>query len=163
MSAVARLGSQRSRHDSDDRVESNWVAALEGEIALAHGQYDQAMARFKASESRAWLTLGQGILAVFAMNPPSRDGRARVAMARGDPAAAIEEYRRLTVAGPGGRSAVLEPRHILALARLLDQQRDTAGARIEYERFVKLWANADEGLPEIEEARGAIARLATVR
>ena len=157
MSAVARLGSQRSRYDSDDRVESSWVAALEGEVALAHGQYDQAAASFKASESRAWLTLGTGMLAVFAVNPPSRDGRARVHIARGNRTAAVEEYRRLTAVGPGGRSAVLEPRHVLALARLLDQQGDAAGARVEYERFVKLWANADEGLPEIEEARRAVS------
>ena len=163
MSAVARFGSQRSRHDSDDRVESNWVAALEGEIALAHAQHDKAMASFTASQSRVWLTLGSGILAVFAMNPPSRDGRGRVEIARGNRTAAIEEYRRLTAAGPGGRSAVLEPRHVLALARLLDQGGDAAGARIEYQRFVKLWANADEGLPEIEEARRAASHLATVR
>ena len=121
MSAVARSGSQRSRHDSDDHVESNWVAALEGEIALAHAQHDKAMASFTASQSRVWLTLGSGMLAVFAMNPPSRDGRGRVEIARGNRPAAIEEYRRLTAAGPGGRSAVLEPRHVLALARLLDQ------------------------------------------
>ena len=97
------------------------------------------------------------------MNPPSRDGRARVEIARGNRAAAIEEYRRLTAAGPGGRSAVLEPRHVLALARLLDEEGDTAGARVEYERFLKLWANADEGLPEIEEARRAVSRLAARR
>ena len=157
MSAVARRGSQKSRVDGDDRVESNWVAALEGEIALAHAQYDRAMASFKASESRAWPTLGSGVLAVFAMNPPSRDGRGRVEIARGNRTAAVEEYRRLTAAGPGGRSAVLEPRHVLALARLLDQEGDAAGARVEYQRFVTLWANADEGLPEIEEARRAVS------
>jgi tetratricopeptide (TPR) repeat protein/predicted Ser/Thr protein kinase len=160
MGAVARLGAQKSRHDSDDRVESNWVAALEGEIALAHGQYDQAMAAFKASESPAWLTLGNGILAVFAMNPPSRDGRARVNVARGNRTAAVEEYRRLTAAGPEARSAMLEPRHVLALARLLDQEGDAVGAGAEYQRFLKLWANADESLPEIEEARRAVSRLA---
>jgi tetratricopeptide (TPR) repeat protein/predicted Ser/Thr protein kinase len=157
MSAVARLGSQRSRHDSDDRVESNWVAALEAEIALAHGQHEQAMAGFKTSESPAWVTLGNGILAVFAINPPSRDGRARVDISQGNRAAAVEEYRRLTAAGPGGRSAVLEPRHVLALARLLEQEGDVAGARLEYQRFATLWANADAGQPEIEEARRAVS------
>jgi serine/threonine protein kinase len=156
---VTRLGSQKSRYDSDNRVESNWVAALEGEIALAQGQYDRAMSSFKAAESRVWLTLGRGIVAVFVINPPSRDGRARVEIARGNRAAAVEEYRRLTAAGPGGRSAVLEPRHILALARLLNESGDAAGARIEYGRFLTLWANADKELPEIEEARRAVARL----
>jgi hypothetical protein len=121
------------------------------------------MSNFKASESRVWLTLGDGMLAVFAMNPPSRDGRARVDAARGNRTAALEEYRRLTAAGPGGRSAVLEPRHVLALARLLDQGGDAAGARVEYQRFATLWVTADEGLPEIEEARRAVSQLATAR
>ena len=58
-------------------------------------------------------------------------------------------------------SAMLEPRHVLALARLLDEQKDAAGAGAEYGRFLKLWANADAGLPEVEEARRAIARLST--
>ena len=52
---------------------------------------------------------------------------------------------------------------MLALARLLEQGGDAAGARIEYQRFVKLWANADEGLPEIEEARRAVSHPAMVR
>jgi hypothetical protein len=48
---------------------------------------------------------------------------------------------------------VLEPRHILELARLLGQAGDKAGARVEYDRFLTLWANADAGLPELAEAR----------
>jgi serine/threonine protein kinase/predicted metal-dependent hydrolase len=157
--AAARLTSQQSRADRNYRVESNWVAALEGEIALAQAEHDRAMSSFKAAESRTWLTLGQGTVALFAVNSPARDGRARLEIARGNRAAAVEEYRRLTAAGPGGRSAALEPRHILALARLLDERGDAAGARVEYERFLKLWANADQGLPETEEARRAVARL----
>jgi hypothetical protein len=65
----------------------------------------------------------------------------------------------LTAAGPGGRSAVLETRHILALARLLHEGGDAAGARVEYERFLALWTKADDRLPEVEEARRAVARL----
>ena len=122
-------------------------------------RYDRALSSFTTAESRVWLTLGRSILAVFAINPPSRDGRARVEIARGNRAAAIEEYRRLTAVGPGGRSAMLEPRHVLALARLADEGGDAATARVEYGRFLKLWASADEGLPEIEEARRAVARL----
>ena len=160
MNAETRLVAQQSRYDSDDRVQSNWVAALEGEIALAQGQHDGAVSRFGAADRRAWTILGRDTLIVFVTNPPSRDGRARVAIARGDRAAAIDEYRRLTAAGSGAHSsAALEPRHVLALARLLDEGGDATGARAEYGRFLKLWANADAGLPEIEEARRAVARL----
>ena len=74
--ASARLASQKAYYDSDDRVESNWVAALEGEVALCEGRHDQAVARFKAAKTNAWLTLGRDASTVFAANPPSLDGLA---------------------------------------------------------------------------------------
>jgi serine/threonine protein kinase len=158
--AVTRLESQRSRYDRDEPVESNWVAALEGEIALAQGDYDRAISRFKAAERPAWPTLARPELALFAVSPTSRDGRARVEIARGNRAAAIQEYRLLTTAAAGRwSSAAVEPRYVLALARLLDGTGDQAGARVEYTRFLKLWASADQDLPELVEARRAAARL----
>jgi tetratricopeptide (TPR) repeat protein len=160
MNAVSRHGAQKSRYDGSERIEANWVAALEGEIALAHYEYARAVSSFKAAQTPVWVTLGGDSLTLFAMNPSSRDGLARVAISRGNHPTAIQEYRRLTAVGAGPRSsAALEPRHVLALARLLDEQKDIAGARAEYERFLKLWANADGNLPEVEEARGAVARL----
>jgi tetratricopeptide (TPR) repeat protein len=158
--AVSRLASQKSRIDSDERVESNWVAALEGEIALAQGRYDQAVSSFEAAQTKVWQVLGRDASTVFVTNLPSRDGLARVEIARGNRRSAIEEYRGLTALGPGDRSsAALEPRHILELAHLLDQEGDEAGARVEYGRFVKLWAHADAGLPELAEAQRALGHL----
>jgi hypothetical protein len=52
---------------------------------------------------------------------------------------------------------VLEPLHIFELARLLAQQGDKAGVRVEYARFLELWAKADPGLPELMEAKQALA------
>lgn len=155
--ALSRRDAQKARADGDDRVEVNWVAALEGEIALAQGQYDRATASFKAAQTPLWQSLGPKTFGVFVLNPPSRDGAARVEVARGNRTAAIEQYRRLTSVAADRVSAVLEPRHVLALARLLDEQGDKAAARAEYERFLKLWANADEGQPEIDEARRRFA------
>jgi serine/threonine protein kinase len=155
--ASVRLEAQRARHDSAYAVESNWVAALEGEVALAQGRYDDARSSFKTAQRGAWLTLNRDASTVFAINLPSRDGVARVEIARGNRAAAIEEYRRLTLIGPGNRSsAVLEPRYILELARLLHEEGDKTGALVEYARFLKLWANADAGLPELIEAKKAL-------
>jgi hypothetical protein len=50
-------------------------------------------------------------------------------------------------------TAMLEPRYVLELARLLDETGDKEGARKEYERFAELWKNADKGLPELKEAK----------
>ena len=155
--AESRLASQKTRYSSNNIMESNWVAALEGEIALAQAQYDRALASFKAAQKPAWFILGRDASTVFATNLPSRDGSARVEAARGNRAAAIEEYRRLTVVGPDRRSsAVFEPRDILELARLLAKQGDATGATVEYGRFLSFWEKADAELPELAEARSEV-------
>ena len=156
-SAAARLVPQESRYNGNDRVQSNWAAALEGEVALAQGQYDLAASKFSTAQTKAWRPLGRDDSTVFAASLPSRDGIARVEAARGRRHAAIEEYRRLTVVSPAyPSSAVLEPRHVLELARLLQHTGDKPGALAEYARFLKLWALADAGLPELNEAKNAL-------
>jgi tetratricopeptide (TPR) repeat protein len=87
-----------------------------------------------------------------------RDGAARAAHARGDLPAAIEIYRRLLATGPDQKWAALyEPRYVLRLARLLEQAGDRQAARAEYLRFLELWKHADANLPELAEARRALA------
>ena len=96
----------------------------------------------------------------FMHNSPSRDWRARIRNARGDAAGAIAEYRRLlTPSAEQKFVGVLEPRYVLELARLLDQEGDYEAARQEYQRFLELWNNADPDLPELAEARMRLARL----
>ena len=155
--ATARLAAQKARYTSAVPIEANWISALEGEIALAQGRYDEAVSSFRAQQ-KAWMILGRDDTTVFASNLPTRDGLARVETARGNRPEAIEEYRRLTAVGDTrGTSPVLEPRHVLQLARLLEESGDKAGARVEYQRFLGLWANADAGLPELAEAKRAAA------
>ena len=60
-------------------------------------------------------------------------------------------------------SGALEPRYVLELARLLEKTGDTKSALNEYERFLELWKRADPELPELDEARRAVARLRTSR
>ena len=156
--ASARAAAQKSRYTTEVAIEAKWMAALQGEIALAQAQFDQAASSFTAAQRKAWQILGRDGSTMLAFNPPSRDGLARVHVARGHGAAAIAEYRRLITPGGDGTSAVLEPRHVLELARLLDAQGERAAARVEYERFLKLWANADPDLPELTEAKHALAK-----
>ena len=54
---------------------------------------------------------------------------------------------------------MLEPRHMLELARLLERAGYRNDARQEFQRFLDLWKNADGGLPEFAEARLAMQRL----
>ncbi len=50
-----------------------------------------------------------------------------------------------------------DPRHVLEIARLLDQS--GKAALVEYQRFLEIWQSADPDLPELTEARRAVARL----
>ncbi len=135
--------------------------ALEGEIALAAGDSRLAAAAFSQGElrqKRFHFDLVGGTL--IANHVTSRDGLARVARARGDLAGAIAAYRRLLSTGPDAKwMSVLEPRYVLELARLLEQTGDKRNALGEYERFLSLWKRADPELPELDEARRAVARL----
>jgi tetratricopeptide (TPR) repeat protein len=92
-----------------------------------------------------------------------RDGLARAAHARGDTRDAIHKYRQLLANGPELKWVSLyEPRYVLQLARLLDAAGDRQAARIEYGRFLQLWKDADANLPELTEARRAVAARITM-
>ena len=91
---------------------------------------------------------------------PSRDGLARVAIARGDLDGAITIYRSLLRYGPHSKwVAPYEPLYVLQIARLLEKKGDRKAALDEYQRFLNLWKNADADLPELAEAKRAVARL----
>jgi serine/threonine protein kinase/tetratricopeptide (TPR) repeat protein len=139
-------------------VERFWHQCLQGELALARGDAAGAAKAFSAGEipgSRISLDIPG---AVVTKNLSIRDGVARSAHARGDLPAAIAIYRRLLANGPDQKyTALYEPRYVLQLARLLEQSGNRPAARTEYRRFLDLWTHADANLPELAEARQALA------
>ena len=136
------------------------LPALEGEIALAAGDLAIAETAFAAAEPQVKVgfdrvALGQTI---FLNMPRSLDGLARTRTARGDLRGAVDIYRKLVAPDVGSKwTTVLQPLHVLALARVLEQSGDAAGAREQYRRFLDLWKDADPGLPELAEARRKLA------
>ena len=90
---------------------------------------------------------------------PSRDGLARAAVTRGDLDDAIKRYRDLLRYGAHSKwVAPYEPLYVLQIARLLEKKGDRKAALDEYQRFLGLWKNADADLPELAEAKQALAR-----
>jgi serine/threonine protein kinase/tetratricopeptide (TPR) repeat protein len=164
--ARRRLGQARELHAAGRPHEKYWVRALEGEIALASGDPAAAAQAFAAAEParKMYFNRGPGVappLTFLANNFVSRDGPARVAIARGRPDEAIVIYRALLTPGPQSKwTAMLEPRYVLALARLLEKTGEREAARTEYHRFLDLWKEADAGLPELAEARARVSALA---
>jgi tetratricopeptide (TPR) repeat protein len=140
-------------------VERFWHHFLQGELALARGDAAAAARAFSAGElqgSRISIDIPG---AVLTRNVILRDGLARAAHARGDLQAAITIYRRLLPVGPDPKyTALYEPRYVLQLARLLEQAGDREAASHEFRRFLDVWKHADPHLPEVTEARTALAR-----
>jgi serine/threonine-protein kinase len=161
--ARQRLASQQRLYQAVKPFEKGWHAALEGEIALAEKRLSDAASAFSTGEpaTRVWIALYLDYPWAVMTDIPARDGLARVAKAGGDIAGAIATYRRLLVAGPEQKwPALFNPRYVLEIARLVEQSGDRKGALVEYQRFLELWKSADEDLPELAEARRAVARLA---
>ena len=161
--AKQRLGHARQVHRSTSPLEVWWMHALEGEVALAERDFDKAARAFAAGEpARKMFLVLQGTwesLSFYANNLVLRDGRARAAAAQGRTAEAIALYRALLTPGPEQKwTAMLDPRHVIALARLLDKAGERDAARAEYQRFLEYWKAADPDLPELAEARARLAR-----
>lgn len=157
--ARARLEAQAGTYRPSGEFDRWWHAVLEREIALASMDFAKAAAAFTAGQPPR-RTIGILVAGpLVADNLFLRDGLARIARARGDLGGAIQIYRRLLTPGPDQmRVSALEPRYILQIARLLELSGDTPGARREYRRFLDLWEQADADLPELAEARRALAR-----
>jgi eukaryotic-like serine/threonine-protein kinase len=154
--ARERLQAVRKAYDSQQQEQVWMFRALEGEIALAAGDLASAEAAFVAGEPRIKMALMRNlpIWQIISNNSPSNDGLARVKAARGDLPGAIALYRKLLRPDLGSKwTSVLQPLHVLQLARLLERSGDAAGAREQYTRFLDLWSRADPDLPELEEAR----------
>lgn len=155
-----RVDAHRTAVADANRVEAWWQHALDVEIALAAGvPADAAAALAAAPTTKMWFSNGYDSLRRLINTLPVHDTAARVRLGLGDRPGAIAAYRELLTPSRNQQRVVsLEPRFVLALARLLDATGDAAGARAEYERFAALWHGADAGLPEVDEARRRLRR-----
>ncbi len=112
---------------------------LLGRIALARGDLDQALERF---------------LFVEALDPVDRDNRlwiARTFRQGGDWAAADSVLTAARLHFPN------DPRILTELSGVLEAQGRTDDARTALEHAVRIWSDADSGIPHIEEARRRLA------
>jgi tetratricopeptide (TPR) repeat protein len=160
--ARRRLGDAPTPDLRQDRIEVWWWQALAAEVAVASGAVSEAAVALAVTPRRKmWFSLSQASLSTLVHSMPVRDTMARVQLKKGNLVGAMATYRELL--SPSREQpwiAPLEPRFVLALARLLQRSGDAKSARVEYERFLTLWRDADSGAPEVSEARLALKSLA---
>jgi tetratricopeptide (TPR) repeat protein len=157
--ASRNLDSLRALYDVRDSRENWWYHVLQGEIAMAQGDLRAAEVAFSDGEPelKMWFS-SSDVFGSLAANLCIRDGAARTRAQQGDLSAAIRMYRKLLTPDITQRwTGVLEPLHVLELARLLAKQGNLVAARQQYERFLALWSQADAGLLNSAEARQFLA------
>jgi eukaryotic-like serine/threonine-protein kinase len=159
--ARLRLNEARKLQDATIPDISGWPSVVDAEVALAAGDPARAEQIIAAAEpsTRTFFNLSNPMKSAGTNQLAFPDEPARVKRARGDIAGAIDAYRRLLTPDIALKWSLLnEPQYVLEIARLLEQKGDAAAARVEYQRFLDLWKNADPGLPELAEARQKLAR-----
>ncbi len=146
--------------DPTDRTEMIlYYSLLSAEAALAGNSVEKA--------------IGLGEKIVFGMLPSTNSGSmgrynipflkdvlARAYWKKGDLVKASAEYERLTTIDPKSRLRMLiHPLYHYRFGRVLEEKGDKNGARLEYEKFLKYWADADARFVELTDARKRLTAL----
>jgi tetratricopeptide (TPR) repeat protein len=133
---------------------------LLGEILLAEGSYDEAISVLEDCPrmKMPWLWLNQAIITYNFLNINSL--LAQAYKQKGDLDKAIEVYERLTDPKPENRDGrLIRPENYYYLAECYEMKGRKAKAIKLYEKCLTLWKNADEDLPEKQDAKMRLARL----
>jgi serine/threonine protein kinase/tetratricopeptide (TPR) repeat protein len=143
----------------DTIVRFIYLPTIQAELALKRNDPAKAIDALRAA---APFELGSpGNTAAFtpSLYPIYVRGQAFLAAHRGNEAAA--EFEKV-LKWPGVvQNQPIAPLAHLGLARAYALQGDTAKTRAAYEGFLKLWKDADTGIPVLEQARSEFAKLAT--
>ena len=72
----------------------------------------------------------------------------------------LAEYEKLTTFDPNNKDRrLIHPTYHYQLAKLYEQKELKNKAIEKYQKFLKLWKNADEDLPELIDAKKRLANL----
>jgi len=141
------------------QVYANWSALLAGEVALVEEHTGEAIQTFRQASPINPYRTSWWFRYLYSM-PISRDGLARAYYASGDLDKAIAEYRRLVTFDPMSKERFLiNPKYHYRLAKLYEEKGQPDSAIKEYEKFLEIWKDADEGLSELAEAKTRLAEL----
>ena len=102
-----------------------------------------------------------GIPALVTHNLPiEMDHVAQALARRGTPDAALREYSALMTISPETKNRrLVNPIYHLRVAAIYEKKGDRARAAEQYRTFLRLWKDADPGLPGLAEARKRLAAL----
>ena len=89
---------------------------------------------------------------------------ARAYIQKGDLDKAIAEYEQMiTFDANKGDRRLIHPRYHYRLAKLYEESGQVEKAILRYKRFLEIWENADDDLPEKIDAQERLATLTSTR
>jgi len=158
--ALRDMPSLLSSVDPDNQEQAAFYYNLLGaETALAGNSTDEALAL--AEKIKFMGFAGTQIQGVANYNLPFlKDVLARTYWKIGQLDKAGAEYTKLmTISSENQVRYLIHPLYHYRLGRVLEEKGDMAKARIQYEKFLEFWKNADASHPELGDARKRLAAL----
>ena len=100
------------------------------------------------------------LYSIISAYPLFRDVVAQAYLRKGQVAEAITEYERLTTVELRKEDRrFISPEYHYSLGKLYEQTGQKEKAVGKYERFLRIWKNADSDIPELKDARKRLAKL----
>lgn len=112
---------------------------------------------------KTYLVMQSEFFALRYILPCQKDLTARAYIAKKETDKAIVEYERLITFDPTSKDRrLIHPKYHYRLAKLYEEKGLKVKAIEQYEKFLDIWRDADEDLPEPHDARKCLARLKTI-
>jgi serine/threonine protein kinase/tetratricopeptide (TPR) repeat protein len=132
---------------------------LPAEVALAANSVDEAIRIGEKIDFGFLPSVNTPNMVTYNL-PFLKDVLARAYWKKGDLDNAVAEYEKLTTIDPKNRLRFLiHPLYHYRFGRVLEEKGDKIRARLEYEKFLKYWADADPRFVELKDARSRLASL----
>jgi tetratricopeptide (TPR) repeat protein/predicted Ser/Thr protein kinase len=132
---------------------------LKREILFDEGAYDVAVKVFREGPLIK-IDLGVSMTVQQKNLPFQADFAARAFLKKGETGKAVAEYERLVSPDPSAREgALVHPFSRFRLAALYEAKGDLDRAVEQYEALLRVWKDADPGIPEVAAARKKFALL----
>ncbi len=137
---------------------------LQAELLLASDSIDQAINYYNQIRFpkmyKAWVYSLVPSLNVFYNIPLEKDIIPRSLIKKGDIDSAIEAYEKMVEFRPGNKEQfIINPIYHYRLAKLYQQTGQIQKAIDRYRRFLEIWKYADQGLPQVIDAKQRLATL----
>jgi serine/threonine protein kinase/tetratricopeptide (TPR) repeat protein len=160
---LSRIDQERANMTSPHSEETDSISfvaeVLEAEVALAAGPPDEGISAARRVRPRNFAGTNPPDMAIYNI-PFLKDVLARAYWKNGDLERAAAEYRKLmTIDSSNQIRHLIHPLYHYRLGRVLEEKGDTAGAAVEYRKFLDYWKDADPAFPEPADARRRLTAL----